>query len=138
MSQVFTTQRRVEFRDTDAAGIAHFSMYGVYMEQAEHELWRSLDSSVLQHSGQEKYSWPRVSLSCDYRSSVKFEDILDIEVRVAHVGTKSIRYEFRFECNARLVAEGAMVAVYCQVEPNGRLTSEPIPEHIRQMLSTFH
>ena len=49
MSQVFKTERRVEFRDTDAAGIVHFSVFFAYMEQAEHEFLRSLGLSV--HGG---------------------------------------------------------------------------------------
>ena len=40
--------RRVEFRDTDAAGIMHFSTYFTYMEEAEHELFRRLGTTVMQ------------------------------------------------------------------------------------------
>ena len=36
----FTTARRIEFRDTDAAGIVHFSAFFLWMESAEHELLR--------------------------------------------------------------------------------------------------
>ena len=39
-SSPFVARRRVEFRDTDAAGIAHFSTFFVWMESAEHELLR--------------------------------------------------------------------------------------------------
>ena len=61
----FCTSRRVEFRDTDAAGIVHFSVVPVYMEQAGHELLRSLGMSVHQHDAQGEISWPRVSVGCD-------------------------------------------------------------------------
>ena len=37
----FRTTRRVEFRDTDAAGIVHFSAFFFYMESVEHEFLRS-------------------------------------------------------------------------------------------------
>ena len=47
MGQVFKTQRRVEFRDTDTAGIVHFSNFFAYMEQAEHALLRSIDLGVI-------------------------------------------------------------------------------------------
>ena len=46
MGKVFKTRRRVEFRDTDMAGIVHFSVFFAYMEQAEHELLRSLGLGV--------------------------------------------------------------------------------------------
>jgi acyl-CoA thioesterase FadM len=42
----FHWRRRVEFAETDMAGIAHFSSFIIYMEQAEHALLRSLGTSV--------------------------------------------------------------------------------------------
>ncbi|MCG8653286.1 MAG: hypothetical protein MI861_25835, partial [Pirellulales bacterium] len=41
-AMTFSTKRRVEFRDTDAAGIVHFSAFFPMMEAAEHEMLRSL------------------------------------------------------------------------------------------------
>ena len=46
MPSPFIMRRRVEFRDTDAAGIAHFSVFFPWMEQAEHEVLRQLGLSV--------------------------------------------------------------------------------------------
>jgi acyl-CoA thioesterase FadM len=45
-SPIFTWNRRVEFAETDAAGIVHFSSFFLYMEQAEHALFRSLGLSI--------------------------------------------------------------------------------------------
>ena len=42
----FSYERRVEFCETDSAGIAHFSSLAIYMEQAEHALFRSIGLSV--------------------------------------------------------------------------------------------
>ena len=42
----FKTRRRVEFRDTDAAGIVHFSAFFFWMESAEHELLRAAGVDV--------------------------------------------------------------------------------------------
>lgn len=46
----FHWRRRVEFSETDMAGIAHFSSFIIYMEQAEHALLRSLGTSVFRAS----------------------------------------------------------------------------------------
>ena len=60
MSETYVRQRRVEFRDTDAAGIMHFSTFFVHMEQVEHEFLRSLESSVMVHLPEgAQLSWPR-------------------------------------------------------------------------------
>jgi len=89
-------RRRVEFRDTDAAGIMHFSMFFVYMEQAEHELLRSLGLSVLEHDASGAISWPRVAVACDYRQPLRFEDEFEIEVSISRMGEKSVTSAFRF------------------------------------------
>ena len=46
----FTTTRRVEFCDTDMAGIVHFSTFYKWMEQAEHDYFRSLGLSIVTHT----------------------------------------------------------------------------------------
>ena len=43
----FRTRRIVEFRDTDAAGIVHFSAFFPWMESAEHEMLRSVGIKIL-------------------------------------------------------------------------------------------
>ena len=125
------TRRRVEFRDTDAAGIVHFSAFFFWMESAEHELLRSVGLHVIdrQADGSE-YSWPRVSVSCDYRSAIRFGDELDIAVHVAELGRSSVTYRFFFEHDGRAVAEGRVVAVRCLVRPGGRLEAVAIPEDV--------
>lgn len=47
---MFRTVRRVEFRDTDAAGIVHFSAFFPMMESVEHEFLRSLGIAVMPHA----------------------------------------------------------------------------------------
>src|SRR4051812_25971935 len=96
MSESYQTSRRVEFRDTDAAGIAHFSVFFTWMEEAEHELLRSLGLSVVATDQQGTITWPRVSAQCDYLSSLKFEEATDVKVRIGRLGNKSVTYKFTF------------------------------------------
>lgn len=144
----FSTTRRVEFRDTDAAGIVHFSAFFPLMESAEHEMLRSLGISVLpKETGDTEIpavTWPRVSASCQYASAARFEDLLTITVRVARIGTTSVEYHFRFTREDCLIAEGKMTAVCCRLihppaaggtEPESRLEKTPIPEPIRELLN---
>src|SRR6056297_2851956 len=109
----FHTTRRVEFRDTDAAGIVHFSVFFPMMEAAEHEMLRSLGLGVMQPEeldeanaagsadpGEEAgaptpagmLTWPRVAAACDYHGAARFEDILQIAVGIERLGNKSVRY----------------------------------------------
>jgi 4-hydroxybenzoyl-CoA thioesterase/acyl-CoA thioester hydrolase len=130
----FRTSRRVEFRDTDAAGIMHFSTFFTYMEEVEHEMLRELGLSVLMDDADGPISWPRVNASCDFRGAARFEDVLDIEARIGRIGEKSVTYEFGFSCSGRAVAEGRMVAVCCRLSPGTAPVSIPIPAPIAEKL----
>ena len=132
----FNTKRRVEFRDTDTAGIVHFTTFFGWMEEAEHEALRSLGMSVMSRDDQEKISWPRVSASCDFCNPVRFEDIVDINVSIGKMGTKSVTYEFHLTHAGKDVARGSLTVVCCRVE-NGKIDSIAIPDHIRQKLQTL-
>jgi len=115
MDKPFRTRRRVEWIDTDAAGIAHFTAFLRYMEQAEHEFLRDRGLSVLMTDDAGPLSWPRVSVRCDYHQSVIFEDELDIEVHIDRLGTKSITYGFHFLHNDDEIAVGTITAVCCRI-----------------------
>lgn len=137
MSAPFMTQRRVEFRETDAAGIVHFSEFFPYMEQAEHALLRHLGLSVVLEDEDGITSWPRVSASCEYQGAAKFEDVLDIAVRVERLGTRSVTYFFEFTRAGQTIATGRITAVCCRVGPDRQLRSMNIPERIAGALRQF-
>jgi acyl-CoA thioester hydrolase len=83
----FQTTRRVEFHDTDLAGIIHFSNYFLYMEQAEHELFRSLGLKIHGHFPDGTvYGWPRVSTTASFSAPAHYDDLLD--VRLTCCGTE--------------------------------------------------
>ena len=59
MPSEYRFRRRVQFYETDAAGIVHFSWYFRYMEEAEHALWREAGLSI--HARDSEIGWPRVA-----------------------------------------------------------------------------
>lgn len=126
----FTSRRRVEFRHTDAAGIAHFSAFLLFAEEVEHELLRSVGLSVLMRDDAGPISWPRVAVKAEFQSAVRFEDELDIEVSVARLGEKSITYRFVFTHNDRLVATAETTAVCCRLSPTTPPQAIAIPSHV--------
>jgi 4-hydroxybenzoyl-CoA thioesterase/acyl-CoA thioester hydrolase len=131
---LFTTTRRVEFHDTDAAGIMHFAKFFHFMEEAEHEYLRHLGLSVLMHDAEGPISWPRVAVHCEYRSAVRFEDVVTIDVHISRRGEKSLTYQFVFRLGDRLVAEGYITCVCCRLTHQGPPVSIPIPDWISAKL----
>ncbi|MEY2600100.1 MAG: hypothetical protein RLZZ142_2359 [Verrucomicrobiota bacterium] len=138
MEPPFVFQRRIEFAETDMAGIVHFSNFFRMMEAAEHAFLRSLGASV--HGAGEGGSvqgWPRVRATCEYLKPLRFEQCVEIEVRVAEVRNRSVCYQFGFRRpgEGEWVARGEVVAVFARVDPStGQLGAQPIPEPLRSAL----
>ncbi|MGC4007020.1 MAG: thioesterase family protein [Pirellulales bacterium] len=124
---VFKAVRRVEFAMTDAAGIMHFAAFFPMLESVEHEFLRSLGLSVIVRDRQGTISWPRVAAQCDYRGAVRFEDVLDIELSLTRLGTKSVTYEFAVTHAEREVAVGRITAVCCRLQNDAPPVGMPIP-----------
>jgi 4-hydroxybenzoyl-CoA thioesterase/acyl-CoA thioester hydrolase len=134
MSSSFHTSRLVEFADTDMAGIMHFSSFFRYMEAAEHELLRNLGFSVYAEIDGDVVSFPRVAASCEFHSPARCEDVLDIDVTVRRVGTKSVTYGFAFSQHGRDVATGEMTSVCCRVPHGEPPVPIPIPDVVADKL----
>lgn len=128
------TSRRIEFCDTDMAGIVHFSNFFRFMEAAEVEFLRARGLSVkLDWEGQ-TIGFPRVAARCDYLKPARFEDVLDVLVTLDNIGRKSVTYTFVFELQGEAIARGEVTSVCCRVWPDNRLESIEIPASFRAQL----
>ena len=135
MHSEFHTTRRVEFSDTDMAGIVHFSRFFVFMEAAEHAFLRSLGTSVSTEWDGNKIGWPRLEATCTYLSPAVFEDVLDIHLRVIRKGTKSLTYRFDFFRGEMAIARGELSTVCCICNPGEKIRSIPIPDFIADQIA---
>ncbi len=139
MAHRFTCVERVQFSETDMAGIVHFSNFFRYMERVEHAFFRSLGFSVVDpvHVGEERVGWPRVHASCDYMAPLKFEEEFECELLVEEVRNKVIRYLIRFwrQEDRVLAAEGRITAACVRRDAStGKLKAVEIPARIRQKI----
>ena len=130
----FRTTRRVEFHETDMAGIVHFSNFFRYMESAEVDFLHAVGLSVQLEWQQQRLGFPRVAAACDYLRPVTFEDVLTVEVRVDKIGRKSLSYTFDFWCRDEVVARGRVTSVCCRVGPEFKLEPIEVPADLRQRL----
>jgi acyl-CoA thioester hydrolase len=122
-----TIRRRVQFHEVDSAGIVHFSNYFRYMEEAEHALWRAAGLSIAAPDA--VVGFPRVAAAFDYRRPLRFEDEVDVRIRIAALSRRTIRYACTLAVRDAVVAEGTMtvVCVRMGVEP---LESVSVPDAI--------
>ena len=129
MAFTFETTRRVEFCETDMAGIVHFSNFYKWMEQTEHEFFRSLGLTIVNEQPDgTTIGWPRVSATCRFESPARYEDIVTARLFVQRIGVKSLTYNVHFHVDDRPVAKGTMKTVCCLVSHELPLKSIPIPE----------
>ena len=144
MAHQFTQRRRVSFSETDLAGIMHFSNFFRWMEELEHAFYRSLGLSVhpLAHGATDTSTgWPRLKASAEYRLPLLFEEEVEVELLVAEIRTKAIRYTFRFwkypdlPASRALAVTGELVVVAVSAAPGTRvMRSLPIPEAFRSRI----
>ena len=131
----FSTTRRVEFGDTDMAGIMHFANFFRFMEVAETDFLHTLGISVSWREDGVKWGFPRVSVACDYQKPARFEDVLAIAVTVERIGTKSVSYRFDFHNqHGEPVAVGRITTVFCRTGGPDHLESVEIPAELRAKL----
>lgn len=138
MASFFKSTRRVEFCETDMAGIVHFSNFYKWMEQAEHEFFRSLGLSIVgvQPDGS-VIGWPRVSAQCRFESPARYEETLDVMLTVQRIGVKSLTFDVAFTHNGRNVAKGTMKTVCCLMRPGQSLESLEIPDRYRSKMEEY-
>jgi acyl-CoA thioester hydrolase len=124
----YRLQRRVNFYETDQAGIVHFSTFFRYMEEAEHAMWRAAGMSIAERDA--VVGWPRVSTSFEYFRPLRFEEEFEIWIRIAEIGEKRIRYSCILSSAGHKVAAGSMTIVCVHKRPNEPMRSVPIPADI--------
>ena len=128
MSFEFRLKRRVQFYETDAAGIVHFSTYFRYMEEAEHALWRHAGISIAPQGSQ--VGWPRVQVSFEYLRPLRFEDEFEVHIQIVELAEKKIRYACSITSAGAVVANGTMTIVCVAKRPNEPMKSIAIPAEI--------
>jgi YbgC/YbaW family acyl-CoA thioester hydrolase len=141
MAYEFTLTRRIEFAETDMAGIVHFANFYRMMENAEHAFFRSLGFSIHGDYDGIHIGWPRVSAGCDFFKPLRFEEVVDIQLVVLEVRNRSIRYGFRFwkeEAGERAEVARGLVSTVCAAvdKKEGKLAAVPIPAAIRAAIGT--
>ncbi len=131
----FTTSRRVEFGDTDMAGIMHFANFFKFMEAAETDFLIARGLSVSWNQPDGRFGLPRVAVACDYLKPARFAEVLTIQVTLEKLGRKSLTYRFDFANSAgEPIACGHITAVLCRTTDNHQIESIEIPADLRDKL----
>jgi acyl-CoA thioester hydrolase len=121
---------RVNWVDTDASGLIHYTAALRYFEVAEHALMRTLFTGGA--PAERTFLLPRVHVEADYRAALRYPDEFECAARVAAVGRSSVTFAYEVRRMDGVVAiVGRIVAV--AVDATGR--SMPLPDAFRDALA---
>jgi acyl-CoA thioester hydrolase len=122
---------RVGFSDTDAQGVVYYGRYMPYFDLARTEFHRHLGRV---HLGGIDFAMRAVTV--EYLAGARFDDLLEVFVRVERMGTTSITYDhavYRVEDDALMAtATGTLV---CIALPERKAV--PIPQAFRDQIEAF-
>ncbi len=123
----FSVRTRVAFSDTDAQGVVYYGRYNPYFDLARGEYLRSL--GLLHRDGAGEFVMRANDV--EYFAPARFDDEIDIHVRVSRFGRTSMT----FELAAFNVPEGTLLVTAHQtlvfIDPVARRPIE-IPAEYRE------
>jgi acyl-CoA thioester hydrolase len=128
----YAAYTRVGFSDTDAQGIVYYGRYLPYFDIARVEYHRHLN--LLQVESEHEF----VMRACEieYVAPARFDDLLEVFVRLARIGRTSATYEFaayRVEDDVLMVTARQTLVL---VDLDERRAA-PIPDSYRAAFAAF-
>ena len=86
----YSSLTRVGFSDTDAQGVVYYGRYLPYFDQARVEYARHLGMLA---TGPEEHEFVMRASTIEYHAPARFDDLLEVFIRVARIGRTSATYE---------------------------------------------
>lgn len=128
----YAAYTRVGFSDTDAQGVVYYGRYMPYFDLARTEYHRHLGHLTIRGEFAMRAS------SVEYHAPARFDDLLEVFVRVERIGTTSVTYDhaaYRIDdAGDTLMATAKQTLVLIDLA-NRR--PAPIPESFREQVQAF-
>ena len=131
----FFASIKVRFNETDLQGHVNFGQYYFYFDVGATEYMEAIGydyATMLKDDVDLLYA----ESHCNYKSSAQWPEVLRVHTRIAHLGRRSVRYEFdvRAENDGRQVATGHIVAVAAQ---RGTWAEREVPQWLRRAVEKY-
>jgi acyl-CoA thioester hydrolase len=129
----FSATTRVAFSDTDAQGVVYYGRYMPYFDLARVEYHRSLD--MLRSEPQDNEFVMR-AMHVEYHMPARFDDLIEVDVRISRIGTSSVTYEFAAYLEGEILAVTAtQTAVLVDLREERKPC--PVPDWWRERIRSF-
>jgi acyl-CoA thioester hydrolase len=129
----FVHRLRVRFHECDPQGVVFYAQYFAYVDVALTEMWREAFGSYgdVVAAGTDVVV---VEAGSTFRASARFDDDLDVELRIARLGTTSMAMATAIRRDDELLVEGRIVHVFVDAATMGK---KAIPDHMRAALEAY-
>ncbi|MCY1283132.1 acyl-CoA thioester hydrolase, YbgC/YbaW family [compost metagenome] len=124
---------RVRWSEVDPQGIVFNGNYLSYADVATTEYYRHLDiryPADLLRGGGDLFA---VKTTLEYLAPARYDDWLEIGVRVARLGRSSMTFEIGIWCEEQPLTRGELVYAYAGEDRR----SQPLPEWLRTRIESF-
>ncbi len=132
----FFHRLRVRYSEVDWRGNVFNAHYLTYMDVAIIEYFRHIGVDYKKLATEGKMALPLVKTTLEFKSSVMFDDELEIGTRISQIGNTSYTVDFEIykEGFEDLVLKAQ--TVYVNYNPAKR-TAEPVPDFFRSLVETY-
>ena len=130
----FFERLRVRWVEIDAQNIVFNGHYLMYFDTAVAGYWRALAMPYARTMAQLDGDLFVRKASVDYLGSARYDDLLDIGMRCARIGTSSILFRGAAFRQDQLLVSTELVYVFA--DPRTQ-TSKPVPDALRAVLQGF-
>ena len=129
----FVHRLRVRFHECDPQGVVFYAQYFAYVDVALTEMWREAFGSYgdVVAAGTDVVV---VEAASTFRASARFDDDLDVELRIERLGTTSMAMATAIRRDDELLVEGRIVHVFVDAATMGK---KAIPDHMRAALEAY-
>ena len=130
----FVDRLRVRWAEIDAQKIVFNGHYLMYFDTAIAGYWRALAmpyAQTLEQLGGDLYVR---KATLEYAASARYDDVLDVGMRCARIGTASILFSGAAFRQDQLLVSCELVYVFA--DPHTQ-TSKPVPAALREILNGF-
>jgi acyl-CoA thioester hydrolase len=131
MAEPFVHRLRVRYSECDQQGWVFNGHYLFFYDVAVTELWRARICPY-QEMIERGADLVVAEVRLNFRQGARFDELLDIEMNVGHLGTTSMVVAPVFRVGERLIADGTVRHVF--IDPDTKRKT-PIPDDIRVALS---
>ena len=122
---------RVGFSDTDAQGVVYYGRYMPYFDLARTEFHRHLGRV---HLGDVDFAMRAVTV--EYVAGARFDDLLEVFVRIERIGTTSITYDHAaYRTDDDTLMATAKATLVCIALDERRAV--PVPDTFREHVTAF-